>query len=77
MVVGEGVFLAAVGIGIGLGGALALSRVLSSLLSGIQATDPAVYALVSATLLAVALFASFIPARRAANVDPLVALRYE
>lgn len=77
MVVGEGVFLAAVGIGIGLGGALALSRVLSSLLSGIQATDPAVYALVSAALLAVALFASFIPARRAANVDPLVALRYE
>jgi putative ABC transport system permease protein len=77
MVVGQGAFLAAVGIGIGLAGALVLSRFLSSLLSGVQSTGPAVYAVVSLTLLAVALLASYIPARRASKVDPMVALRYE
>jgi putative ABC transport system permease protein len=77
MVVGQGALLVLVGIGIGLVGALILSRFLSSLLSGVTATDPAIYALVSLTLLAVVLLASYIPARRASEVDPIVALRYE
>jgi len=77
MVVSEGVALVAVGIGIGLAGALALSRFLSSLLSGVRAIDISTYAAVSGVLLAVALLASYVPARRATKVDPLVALRYE
>ncbi|HXJ91931.1 MAG TPA: ABC transporter permease [Terriglobia bacterium] len=77
MVVGQGALLAALGIAIGLAGALALSRFLSSLVSGVRTTDPAVYGLVSLVLLAVALLASYIPARRASKVDPMVALRYE
>ena len=77
MVVAEGVALVAVGIGIGLVGALAVSRFLSSLLSGVRAINISTYAAVSGVLLAVALLASYIPARRATKVDPLVALRYE
>jgi putative ABC transport system permease protein len=77
MVVAEGVMLVTVGIGIGLAGAFALSRFLSSLLSGVRATDVSTYAAVSGVLLAVALLASYIPARRATKVDPMVALRYE
>ena len=77
MVVAEGVVLVTIGIGIGLAGALALSRFLSSLLSGVRATDISTYAAVSGVLLAVALLASYIPARRATKVDPMVALRYE
>ena len=77
MVVAEGVALVGIGIGIGLAGALALSRFLSSLLSGVRATDVSTYAAVSGVLLAVALLASYIPARRATKVDPMVALRYE
>ena len=77
MVVGEGATLAAAGIAIGLALAVILSRFLSSLLSGVQATDPMVYASVAVVLFGVALLASYVPARRAAKVDPLVALRYE
>ena len=77
MVVAQGVVLATVGIGIGLAGALALSRFLASLLSGVRASNPVTYAAVSGVLLVVAVLASYIPARRATKVDPLVALRYE
>jgi putative ABC transport system permease protein len=77
MVMAEGMALVTVGIGIGLAGALALSRFLSSLLSGVRATDISTYAAVSGVLLAVALLASYIPARRATKVDPMIALRYE
>ena len=77
MVVAEGVMLVTVGIGIGLAGALALSRFLSSLLSGVRAYDISTYVAVSGVLLAVALMASYIPARRATKVDPMIALRYE
>jgi putative ABC transport system permease protein len=77
MVVAQGVALVTVGIGIGLAGALALSQFLSSLLSGVRATNLLTYAVVSVVLLAVAALASYIPARRATKVDPLVALRYE
>ena len=77
MVVGQGAFLAAVGIGIGLASALALSRFLSTLLYGVKPTDPPIFIAVSLILAAVVLLASYIPARRATRVDPMVALRYE
>jgi putative ABC transport system permease protein len=77
MVVAQGAFLAAVGIGIGLVGALALSRFLSSLLYGVTPTEPSIFIAVSLILAAVVLLASYVPARRAAKVDPMVALRYE
>ncbi|MGA8026288.1 MAG: ABC transporter permease [Bryobacteraceae bacterium] len=77
MVVKQGAFLAAAGIAFGLVGAVVLARFLSSLLSSVRATDPLSYALVSVLLLLVALVASYVPARRASKVDPLVALRYE
>jgi putative ABC transport system permease protein len=65
------------GVSIGLAGALALSRFLTSLLYGVRAADPATYALVSLSLIAVAVAACWVPASRAMRVDPLVALRAE
>jgi putative ABC transport system permease protein len=76
-VVGQGLRLALVGIAIGTGGAFALSRVLERFLYGVAATDPMTYISVTALLLAVALLASYIPARRATRVDPMSALRCE
>ncbi|HMD96186.1 MAG TPA: ABC transporter permease [Terriglobia bacterium] len=77
LVVGKGFALAIVGVGVGLAGALALTRFLSSLLFGVRPTDPGILIGVSLILTAVSLLASYIPARRAARVDPMVALRYE
>jgi putative ABC transport system permease protein len=77
LVVGQGMTLAAAGVAIGLGGALALTRLLSAQLFGIGATDPATYILVSLLLAAIALLATLVPALRATRVDPVVALREE
>ena len=66
-------------LGVALGGALALglARLISGFLYGVKPSDPLTYVVVAAALIAVALIASFLPARRATRVDPLTALRYE
>jgi putative ABC transport system permease protein len=77
LVLGQSVWLTLGGILAGLAGSLFLTNFLSSLLFNVKATDPATFALVAAILLAVALIASFVPAYRAATVDPVNALRQE
>ena len=77
LVLGHGSKLTLVGVAIGIAGALGLTRFLSSLLYGIKPADPLTFLCVSVVLTGVALLASYIPARRATKVDPLVAVRYE
>jgi ABC-type antimicrobial peptide transport system permease subunit len=77
LVLGEALILVAVGIGVGVPAALASSRLLASMLFGLRGTDPISLAAVTVTLGCVAALASYIPARRATRVDPMVALRYE
>jgi len=76
-VVGQGLRLALVGTGFGVAGAFALTRVIASLLYDVSPTDPLTFAFVSLVLIGVAALASYLPARRAARIDPMVALRYE
>ena len=77
LVVGQGLRLALVGVGIGLGAAFALTRLMSTFLFGVSATDPETFVIIPLVLVAVALLSSYIPARRATKVDPMVALRCE
>jgi ABC-type antimicrobial peptide transport system permease subunit len=77
MVVRRGLWLAGVGLIVGLAGAAMLTRFMRSVLYGVGTTDPATFVGVAAVLLGVAFLASWIPARRAARVDPLIAMRAE
>ena len=77
LILGGGGKLAAIGISAGIAGALALTRLMSSVLYGISATDPATFLIVALVFMLVALTACYVPARRASKVDPATALRYE
>ena len=77
LVVGQGLGSALIGAGIGMGASLSITRLLQTMLFGVKSTDPATFFLVGLLIAGVALLASYLPARRASKVDPIVALRYE
>jgi len=77
MVLSEGIRMTLSGVTIGVLAALALTRLMASLLFGVRPTDPMTFTAVALLLTAIAVLACFVPARRAAKVDPMVALRYE
>jgi putative ABC transport system permease protein len=77
MILGDGARMTMVGIAVGFVAALALTRLMASMLFGVKPTDPITFAAVALLLCGIALFACYVPARRAMKVDPMVALRYE
>jgi putative ABC transport system permease protein len=77
MFVAHGLALAMIGVGVGMAGSLLVTRLMSALLFGVTATDPATFAATATVLVAVALLASYLPARRASRIEPMMALRSE
>jgi predicted permease len=77
LVVRQGMLLTGIGLAVGLSASLGLNRLLANLLFGVKTTDPVTYAAVAIILISVAFLATYIPARRATKIDPVVALRYE
>jgi putative ABC transport system permease protein len=77
LIVGQGLKLAALGVVLGTAGAFGLTRLMATLLFGVRPTDPLTFGLIALLLLGVALLASYLPARRALKLDPMIALRYE
>jgi ABC-type antimicrobial peptide transport system permease subunit len=77
LVLREGLTLGVLGVSLGVAGALVVSRILGSMLYGTGVADPITYSAVSGMFLAIAMAASYVPARRAARLDPMAALRWE